>query len=73
MTDTELATRVAEIRREYGRGFYVDALELERDLFRDLAEECRSFYYEVQGSEVLGHCRRAIAATRELSPQRATT
>lgn len=67
MTDAELTQRLADIKVEHARGYYLDAIELERDLYRDLARECATFYHEEMGAAMLGHCRRSIVATRELA------
>lgn len=67
MTDTELDKRIAAVEFERGRGFYLDAVELERDLFRDLAGEIHEVYHEVSSGKLLGHCRRSLKAHRALS------
>lgn len=64
MTDQELAERIAAVKREHARGYYLDALELERDLLRDLVAEAGAIYHEAQGGEVLAHLRREVAYTR---------
>lgn len=67
MTDAEVAKRIAQVEFERGRGFYLDAVELERDLFRDLAGEVHEVYHEVSSGKLLGHCRRALKAHRALA------
>ncbi len=39
MTRQDLDQRIAAVKRERARGFYVDALELEVVLYRDIAND----------------------------------
>jgi hypothetical protein len=42
VTSAEARQRIAEVKRLQGEGFYIDAVEAERDLYRDLGEDaCR--------------------------------
>lgn len=67
MTDEELTERVAQIIVERQRGFYLDALELEVELWRDLALEASGLYFEQSNATAVHqHFKRVVTAQRAL-------
>lgn len=74
MTDAEFEERIRAIKRERARGFYVDALELEVQLWRDIGGESATAAWEslAVGGPTAKLVRFSRLALRELHPTTAT-
>lgn len=74
MTDAEFERRIQAIKSERARGFYVDALELEVQLWREIGGESAQAAWEslAVGGATANLVRWCRLAARELRPTTST-